>query len=156
MCEEGNGRVAAPSPHFSLFIEEKYYFIHAISVHSSAGASLDSRSHLHTNILINGSDVSTACCWGGGGGGGERSRGPTEGIYNKVALTVVLKTFTQLYICTTAAVIQTHHTTKEKKIRQLFFLLLHVGHRLKREKEKRENEGEREREEGRRERHSLR
>lgn len=39
---------------FPSFIEEKYYFIHAISVHSSAGASLDSQSHLHTNILING------------------------------------------------------------------------------------------------------
>lgn len=59
------------------FIEEKYYFIHAISVHSSAGASLDSQCHLHTNILINGSDVSTACSWGGGAEeeGGGVSRG---------------------------------------------------------------------------------
>ncbi|KAG7217252.1 hypothetical protein INR49_027796 [Caranx melampygus] len=32
----------------------------------TAGASLDSQCHLHTNILINGSDVSTACSWGGG------------------------------------------------------------------------------------------
>ena len=42
----------------------KHYFIHAISVHSSAGASLDSQCHLPTNTLINGSDVSTACSWG--------------------------------------------------------------------------------------------
>ncbi|KAK2828651.1 hypothetical protein Q5P01_019685 [Channa striata] len=31
---------------------------------AAAGASLDSQCHLHTNILINGSDVSSACSWG--------------------------------------------------------------------------------------------
>lgn len=57
---------------FPPFIEEKYYFIHAISVHSSAGASLDSQCHLHADILINGRDVSTACSWGEGGRTGGR------------------------------------------------------------------------------------
>lgn len=60
---------------FPPFIEEKYYFIHAISVHSSAGASLDSQCHLHTDILINGRDVSTACSWGEGGRTGGRVMG---------------------------------------------------------------------------------
>lgn len=98
----------APSLQFSLFIEEKYHFIHAISVHSSAGASLDSQCHLHTNILINGSDVSSACSWVGRVGGGGAVTWSGEGIYNKVALTVRLKTFTQVYISTSATVLQTH------------------------------------------------
>lgn len=106
ICEKENGCVPALSLQFAPFIEEKYYFIHAISVHSSAGASLDSQCHLHTNILINGSDVSTACSWGVAVG---RITWSAEGIYNKVALTVVLKTFTQLYISTSAAAIQTPH-----------------------------------------------
>lgn len=99
----------------------KYYFIHAISVHSSAGASLDSQCHLHTNILINGSDVSTACSWGVAVGGITWSN---EGIYNKVALTVVLKTFTQLYISASAAAIQTYKPHNWIKNRKLFFFLL--------------------------------
>lgn len=88
--QEENGPAPDPSPQFSLLIEVKYYFIHAISVHSSAETSRDSLCHLHTNILINGSDVSTACSWGGGGrgggggcrrvcgGGGVLSRGPVR------------------------------------------------------------------------------
>ena len=64
---------------FLFSLREKYYFIHAISVHSSAGASPDSRCHLHhTNILINGSDVSSACSWGGWGWRGGWSRGPVR------------------------------------------------------------------------------
>lgn len=55
-------------------------------------------------FLSMGCDVSTACSWGEGG---ERrwwwSRGPARGIYNKVALTVELKTFTQSTLAPSAA-----------------------------------------------------
>lgn len=52
---------------------------------------------------------------GGEGGVGGWRRSVTwfsEGIYNKVALTVGLKTFTQVYISASAAAIQTHHATQ--------------------------------------------
>lgn len=49
----------------------------------------------------------------GGRGGWRRSvTWFSEGIYNKVALTVGLKTFTQVYISASAAAIQTHHATQ--------------------------------------------
>lgn len=69
-------------------------------------------------------------------GGVERRRrgGVTwfsEGIYNKVALTVELKTFTQVYISTSATAIETRHATKHRAAS--LFAFLDVGHRLKRE-----------------------
>lgn len=54
-----------------------------------------------------------------------------EGIYNKVALTVGLKTFTQVYISTSATAIQAHRATKQRAASP--FVCLDVGHRLKRE-----------------------
>lgn len=138
---------------FPSLIEEKYYFIHAISVHSSAGASLDSLFHLHTDILINGSDVSTACSpgWRRGGGG---CHVVSEGIYNKVALFVGLKTFTQVCVlrhCRSRA----NTSAADREIRR-FIYDLDDGRRLKRESEKeRERAQESEREwEGKR--YSLR
>lgn len=65
---------------------------------------------------------------GGGGGGVTWFR---EGIYNKVALTVGLKTFTQVYISTSVTAIQAHHETKQRGAGS--FVCLDVGHRLKRE-----------------------
>lgn len=116
------------SARFPLFIEEKYYFIHAISVHSSARASLDSLCRLHTNILINGSDVSTACSPGWRGAGHVVS----EGIYNKVALSVRLKTFTQVCVLRRC---HANTSAADREIRR-FIYDVDEGRRLKRETEK--------------------
>lgn len=51
-----------------------------------------------------------------GGWGGGLSRGAVRGIYNKVALTVELKTFTQVYISTSATAIETRHATKQRAV----------------------------------------
>ena len=103
-------KLTSSSLQFSLFIEEKCYFIHAISVHSPAGASVDSVPVRH--------ERSYQWTWrqrGGpvGGEEGGRSRGWARGIYNKVALTAALKTFSQLHVITTSHAIQIHHTTEQ-------------------------------------------
>lgn len=144
ICAKETECAPARAARFPIFIEEKYDFIHAISVHSSAGASLDSLCHLHSNILINGSDVSTACSpmWQGGWGCGHVV---SEGIYNKVALSVRLKTFPQVYVSRQR---RRHASTSaaDREVRR-FIYDLEDGRRLKRETEKereRERKGERE------------
>lgn len=162
VCKGKRPRTRQMCTTFPSLIEEKYYFIHAISVHSSAGASLDSLFHLHTDILINGSDVSTACSPGWrreGGGGGRGGHVVSEGIYNKVALFVGLKTFTQVCVlrhCRSRA----NTSAADREIRR-FIYGPDDGRRLKRESEKereraqeRERVREREKEEGKR--YSLR
>lgn len=132
-------RSSIPTISPPFFHSGKYYFIHAISVHSSAGASLKLTVLSPPPTFLSMGVTSALPAAGGEGEGGTLecwSRGPKRGgIYNKVALTVVLKTFTQLYIYSArAAAIQTHSFKLNKEpfyFILCFYLIINVGQRLK-------------------------